>query len=204
MILAVGTRLAEANSSSWDPRLHVRDSADAGSSTSTPTPRRSAATSRPSSGVVADAKLALGALAAAARGRSRAATRTACGEEIARGARGPSPPTGRSVESDQFPLRPERILSELRKARARGRLHRDRRGLEQERRRPAVPITVPGTFITPSGLATMGFGPSAVLGVKLAQPHRAAVALDRRRRFRRESFRGGHGHGSRPAPWSGW
>ena len=39
------------------------------------------------------------------------------------------------------------------------------------------PITVPGTFITPSGLATMGFGPSAVLGVKLAHPDRAAVAL---------------------------
>jgi acetolactate synthase-1/2/3 large subunit len=39
------------------------------------------------------------------------------------------------------------------------------------------PITVPGTFITPSGLATMGFGPAAVLGVKLAHPHRAAVSL---------------------------
>ena len=39
------------------------------------------------------------------------------------------------------------------------------------------PITVPGTFITPSGLATMGFGPSAVLGVKMAHPDRAAVAL---------------------------
>ncbi len=38
-------------------------------------------------------------------------------------------------------------------------------------------ITVPGTFITPSGLATMGFGPSAVLGVKMAHPDRAAVAL---------------------------
>ena len=38
-------------------------------------------------------------------------------------------------------------------------------------------ITVPGTFITPSGLATMGFGAAAVLGVKVAQPDRAAVAL---------------------------
>ena len=28
------------------------------------------------------------------------------------------------------------------------------------------PITVPGTFVTPSGLATMGFGSAAVLGVK--------------------------------------
>jgi len=36
---------------------------------------------------------------------------------------------------------------------------------------------VPGTFITPSGLATMGFGPAAVLGVKMAQPKRAAIAL---------------------------
>jgi acetolactate synthase I/II/III large subunit len=36
---------------------------------------------------------------------------------------------------------------------------------------------VPGTFVTPSGLATMGFGPAAVLGVKMAQPQRAAVAL---------------------------
>jgi acetolactate synthase-1/2/3 large subunit len=39
------------------------------------------------------------------------------------------------------------------------------------------PSRFPGTFITPSGLATMGFGPSAVLGVKVAQPRRAAVAL---------------------------
>jgi acetolactate synthase I/II/III large subunit len=38
-------------------------------------------------------------------------------------------------------------------------------------------FTVPGTFITPSGLATMGFGPAAVLGVKYAHPNRAAVAL---------------------------
>ena len=39
------------------------------------------------------------------------------------------------------------------------------------------PFTIPGTFITPSGLATMGFGPAAVLGVKVAQPQRAAIAL---------------------------
>jgi len=39
------------------------------------------------------------------------------------------------------------------------------------------PIMIPGTFITPSGLATMGFGPSAALGVKVAQPDRAVVSL---------------------------
>jgi acetolactate synthase-1/2/3 large subunit len=74
-------------------------------------------------------------------------------------------------------MRPERILSELRKA-----LPEDgfvvtdvgwnKNGVAQQ-----FPITVPGTYVTPSGLATMGFGPAAVLGVKMGQPHRAAVAL---------------------------
>ena len=82
-----------------------------------------------------------------------------------------------SGSSDQFPLRPERILSELRKAVPEdGFIVTDvgwnKNGVAQQ-----FPITVPGTFITPSGLATMGFGPAAVLGVKVAQPDRAAVAL---------------------------
>src|SRR5205085_7470270 len=79
--------------------------------------------------------------------------------------------------SDQFPLRPERILAELRRVVPEdGFIVTDvgwnKNGVGQQ-----FPITVPGTFITPSGLATMGFGPSAVLGVKTAHPDRAAVAL---------------------------
>jgi acetolactate synthase I/II/III large subunit len=74
-------------------------------------------------------------------------------------------------------MRPERILAELRRAVPEdGFIVTDvgwnKNGVGQQ-----FPITVPGTFITPSGLATMGFGPSAVLGVKMAQPKRAAVAL---------------------------
>ena len=74
-------------------------------------------------------------------------------------------------------MRPERILSELRKAVPEdGFIVTDvgwnKNGVGQQ-----FPITVPGTFITPSGLATMGFGPAAVLGVKMAHPNRAAVAL---------------------------
>jgi acetolactate synthase-1/2/3 large subunit len=79
--------------------------------------------------------------------------------------------------SAQFPMRPERILADLRQAVPEdGFIVTDvgwnKNGVGQQ-----FPITVPGTFITPSGLATMGFGPSAVLGVKMAQPTRAAVAL---------------------------
>ena len=38
-------------------------------------------------------------------------------------------------------------------------------------------ITVPGTIHHPSGLATMGFGPAAVLGAKLAAPDKKVITL---------------------------
>jgi len=127
-------------------------------------------------GVIADARLALQELAAAAHGkqhRSRGALR----QEIARGRADFASNWDHQWSSNQYPLRPERILSELKKAMPEdGFIVTDvgwnKNGVGQQ-----YPITVPGTFITPSGLATMGFGPSAVLGVKTAQPQRAAVAL---------------------------
>jgi acetolactate synthase-1/2/3 large subunit len=175
LIVAVGTRLAEANSSSWDPRftfsipptrlLHIdADEAEIGRNYPTEL------------GVVADAKLALAALAEAARGRPHR-DRGRLREEIARGRRAFAENWDHQWTSSQYPLRPERILAELRKAVPEdGFIVTDvgwnKNGVGQQ-----FPITVPGTFITPSGLATMGFGPSAVLGVKHAHPERAAVAL---------------------------
>jgi acetolactate synthase-1/2/3 large subunit len=175
LILAVGTRLAEANSSSWDPRftfsipptrlMHIdADASEIGRNYPTEL------------GVVADAKAALGVLAASARGvthRPRGRMR----EEIARGRESFAANWRHQWTSDQFPMRPERILSELRKAVPDdGFIVTDvgwnKNGVAQQ-----FPINVPGTFVTPSGLATMGFGPAAVLGVKLAYPDRAAVSL---------------------------
>jgi len=175
VMLAVGTRLAETSSSSWDPRytfaapparvIHIdADLAEIG---------RNLATEL---GIVADAKLALGALAEAARGR-RHRDRGTLRQDIAKARRAFNAKWDLQWNSDQFPLWPERILSELKKATPEdGFIVTDvgwnKNGVAQQ-----YAITVPGTFITPSGLATMGFGPSAVLGVKCAQPHRAAVAL---------------------------
>jgi acetolactate synthase I/II/III large subunit len=175
LILAVGTRLAEANSSSWDPRftfdipptrlIHVdADVAEIGRNFPT------------EFGVVADAKLALAALARAAMGvkhRNRGSLRL----EIAQGRRSFAANWADHYSSSQYPMRPERILRELRKAVPDdGYIVTDvgwnKNGVGQQ-----FPITVPGTFITPSGLATMGFGPAAALGVKMAQPDRAVVAL---------------------------
>jgi acetolactate synthase-1/2/3 large subunit len=175
VILAVGTRFAEANSSSWDPRftfnipptrlIHIdADVAEIGRNFPTEL------------GVVADAKLALTALAGAANGVKHA-NRSALRLEIAQGRRAFAANWADQYSSNQYPMRPERILSELRKAvPENGFIVTDvgwnKNGVGQQ-----FPITVPGTFITPSGLATMGFGPAAALGVKLAQPDRVVVAL---------------------------
>src|SRR3954468_3247916 len=175
LIVAVGTRLAEANSSSWDPRftfsipptrlIHIdADEAEIGR------------TYPPELGVIADAKLALGALAEAARGKGHR-DRGRLRETIARGRKAFASNWDHQWSSDQYPMRPERILAELRKTvPENGFIVTDvgwnKNGVGQQ-----FPITVPGTFITPSGLATMGFGPAAALGVKIAQPGRAVVAL---------------------------
>jgi acetolactate synthase I/II/III large subunit len=176
-ILALGTRLAEANSSSWDPRftfaipptrlMHIDiDSAEIGRNFPTEL------------GVVADAKNALGMIAQAARGRKHRARGTrSVREKIAQGRKAFAANWAEQWSSEQYPLRPERILSEVRKALPEdGFLVTDvgwnKNGVAQQ-----FPITVPGTFITPSGLATMGFGPAAALGVKIAQPERKVLAL---------------------------
>lgn len=175
LILAIGTRFAEANSSSWNGTstflmpptrlMHIdADAAEIGRNYQTEL------------GIVADAKTSLAALVAAAQSvspRHRGALRA----DIAAGRADFASNFSHQWTSSQFPMRPERILSELRKAvPANGFIVTDvgwnKNGVGQQ-----FPITVPGTFITPSGLATMGFGPAAVLGVKLACPDRAAVCL---------------------------
>jgi acetolactate synthase-1/2/3 large subunit len=175
LIVAVGTRLAEANSSSWDPRftfaippsrlIHIdADAAEIGRNYQTEL------------GVVADAKLALGALAEAAKGKPHP-DRGRLRDEIALGRLAFAENWADQWSSNQFPLRPERILSELRQAAPEDAFIVTDVGWNKNGVGQQFPITVPGTFITPSGLATMGFGPAAVLGVKVAQPHRHAIAL---------------------------
>jgi len=74
-------------------------------------------------------------------------------------------------------MRPERILADLRAALPRdGYVVADvgwnKNGVAQQ-----FPIYEPGTFLPPGGLATMGYGPSAALGVKVARPDKKVVAL---------------------------
>ncbi len=175
LIVAIGTRLAEANSSSWEREftfdipptrlIHIDiDPAEIGRNYQTEL------------GVIADAKLALERLVAASVGASHR-DRGSLHTEIARGRQSFAANWASQWTSDQFPMRPERILGELRKhVPDDGYIVTDvgwnKNGVGQQ-----FTFNVPGTFITPSGLATMGFGPAAALGVKIAQPQRAVVAL---------------------------
>ena len=167
LILAVGTRLAEANSSSWDPRytfaipptrlIHIDvDPAEIGRNFPTEL------------GAVADAKLALDALSAAARGRPQAGR---LARRRSRRRAGPSPPTGAtSGAPTSIPppgAHPERAPEgESRRRFIVTDVGWNKNGVGQQ-----FPITVPGTFITRAG--SPPWRPSAVLGVKLAQPQRA-------------------------------
>ena len=175
LILAIGTRLAEANSSSWDARytfaipptrlMHIDiDPVEIGRNFQTEL------------GVVADAREALRLIAAAAQ-ECKPRERGNLTEKIRQGRQAFAANWAGEWNSDRYPLRPERILGEVRRALPEdGFLVTDvgwnKNGVAQQ-----FPINIPGTFITPSGLATMGFGPAAVLGVKVAQPQRAALAL---------------------------
>lgn len=175
LIVAIGTRLAEANSSSWDARftfaipptrlIHIdADLAEIGRNYQTEL------------GVVADAKLALAALVDASR-RVTQPKRGSLRSDIAAGRRSFADHWAAQWSSEQFPMRPERILAELRQAAAEDAFIVTDVGWNKNGVGQQFPITVPGTFITPSGLATMGFGPAAALGVKVAHPERQAIAL---------------------------
>ena len=197
LILAVGTRLAEANSSSWDPRytfaipptrlIHIDvDPAEIGRNFPTEL------------GVVADAKLAL---ERPVRGRARPGAPQArrLARRRSRRPGGPSPPTGASSGSPTS-IPSGRSGSSASCARRCRRTASSSPTWAGTRTASASSSRsrFPGRSSRPSGLATMGFGPSAVLGVKVAQPQPGGGGAGRRRRLRRQSVGGGHGHGGRP------
>ena len=173
LILAVGTRFPETDSSSWEPGItfaipptrliHIDlDQQEPGRNF----PASIAAT--------ADAALALEAIGTAYgaatpdRGFDWTALRAAREEFLT--------PSRRNAASDEFPLLPERILADLRRAAPDAILVTDvgwnKNGVAQQ-----YPVDTPDSFLTPGGFSTMGFGPAAVLGVAQADTGRPAIAL---------------------------
>ena len=78
---------------------------------------------------------------------------------------------------DRFPMTPQRILKDVKEAIPEDAVIFTDVGWNKNGVAQQFDITIPGTIHHSSGLATMGFGASAVLGGKLAAPDKVCLTL---------------------------
>ena len=176
-ILALGTRFSEADCSSWErdytfnfpPTKLVHIDID---------PAEIGRNYPVDLGAVADVRQALIVLNRVARERVPAGIeRPDLVSEIARQREAFVESNREHAQSNAYPMRPERILADVRAALPRDALITTDVGWNKNGVGQQFPILTPGTIYTPGGYATMGFGAPAALGAKLARPDRVVVAL---------------------------
>src|SRR6188472_594799 len=177
LILALGTRFSEADCSSWECEytfdfpptklIHIDiDPAEIGRNYPVDI------------GAVADVREALSVLTRVARAMVPDGVRRPAVARAIEAAREAFVQANRKhAESDAYPMRPERILADVRAALPRDALITTDVGWNKNGVGQQFPILEPGTIFTPGGYATMGFGAPAALGAKLARPDRVVVAL---------------------------
>lgn len=176
-ILALGTRFAEADSSSWYPEYTFDipatklmqidiDPAELGRNYPLEI------------GALADLKSALTVLVRVARRLAPDGVQRA--DLLDRIAASRDEVKRRNAEaqaSDDWPMRPERILSETREVLPADAIITTDVGWNKNGVGQQFDILTPGTFLTPGGFATMGFGAPAAVGAKIAHPDRVVVSL---------------------------
>jgi acetolactate synthase I/II/III large subunit len=121
-------------------------------------------------GVQADISATLDALAAATSrrwqpGASGERIRALLAEELARGA-----------ADDNYPLRPQRVVSDTRAALGRSDIVLADTGAVKMWMARLYPTYEPNTCLTSNGLSTMGFALPGAIGAKLAEPGRRVLA----------------------------
>jgi len=176
-VLALGTRFKEADSSSWEPEytfafppaklIHIDiEPSEIGRNF----PTEIAA--------IADIKQALKTLTRVAKQIYPKPRRNEALEREIAGVRAAFKESNRAMaESPAFPMMPERILADVRAALPRDAIITTDVGWNKNGVGQQFAILTPGSFITPCGFATMGFGPPAALGAKLAAPDRVVISL---------------------------
>lgn len=176
-VFAVGTRFKEADCSSWYPGytfnipgskvIHIDIE-----------PQEIGRNYPTEIGVVADAKAALRVLTRVAKemypdGFARSEKKV----EIAEFRAAFKASNTAMAESPAFPMMPERILADTRKALPEDAIITTDVGWNKNGVGQQFDILTPGTILTPGGFATMGFGPPAAIGAKLAAPDRVVLSL---------------------------
>jgi acetolactate synthase-1/2/3 large subunit len=177
VVLALGTRFAETDASSWNPaytwgfppaRLIQIDIDPAEIGRNYPV----------EIGAVADTALAVTEIAAAVTTtRSASVRRQGLREEIHAARTALFADASEQGRSDAFPLRPQRILADLRAALPADAVLVTDVGWNKNGVAQCYELPSEGRFITPGGASTMGFGPAAAVGVQIAYPERVVVAL---------------------------
>lgn len=81
------------------------------------------------------------------------------------------------IQDNCFPMQPQRILDEVRQVLPKDAIITTDVGWNKNGVGQQFPIYEAGTILTPGGFATMGFGAPAALGAKIAQPNKVVVSL---------------------------
>ncbi|WP_134699194.1 thiamine pyrophosphate-binding protein [Ammoniphilus sp. YIM 78166] len=177
VLLAIGTRFAEADASSWEDEytfdipktklIHIDID-----------PNEIGRNYPAEIGVVADLKQALIVINRVAKqllpnGRQNEVLK----QKIAANRAEFQASNQEHVNSNAFPMTPQRILRDVRDVLPRDAFITTDVGWNKNGVGQQFPVYEPGTVLTPGGLATMGFGAPAALGAKIAQPNRVVISL---------------------------
>ena len=176
-ILALGTRFAEADCSSWEEQYTFKipgaklmqidiDPAELGRNYPLEI------------GAIADLKPAIAALVEAAKRLApKGVRRPEMLAEIAVERAAFRAANAEAVASEAWPMRPERILAEVREVLPADAIITTDVGWNKNGMAQQMDILTPGSVFTPGGFATMGFGAPAALGAKIARPEKVVVSL---------------------------
>ena len=180
-VFAVGTRFKEADCSSWYPGYTFNIGAE-GHDTKVIhidiEPQEIGRNYPTEIGVVADAKAALRVLTRVAKEMyPDGFARTAKKAEIAAFRESFKASNAEMQASTAFPMMPERILADTRKALPEDAIITTDVGWNKNGVGQQFDILTPGSILTPGGFATMGFGPPGAIGAKLAAPNRVVLSL---------------------------
>jgi acetolactate synthase-1/2/3 large subunit len=175
VILAVGTTFGEADCSSWNPNYTfsfpptrlIQIDID---------PQELGKIYPVDAGLVGDAKATLRDLAAALRtGAPRPSAERAADLQARKAA------WQRELSAEQRnagkPIHPARLLNEISRVAPKDTVFVTDVGWNKNGAGQQLVTTLPQSFITSGGLATMGYSPAAAIGAKIAAPNRPVVAL---------------------------
>ena len=177
VILALGTRMAEADSSSWYQGVTF-DQSKIKFLQIDIDPTEIGRNYPVALGAIADLKRALAQILEAAKQlKPEGMKRTQLKEEIAQFKQEFAARNQSISDDSRFPMTPQRILRDTKAVLPKDALIFTDVGWNKNGMAQQYDIEIPGTIHHPSGLATMGFGSAALLGAKLAAPDKVVVTM---------------------------